>query len=934
MTIRARALPVSPPTATPRSSGFASRIADLAIVALLVGVAFLLGCYELADSDVWWHLRGGQWTLEHRHVPDLDPFTFGSEDRHWIDIHWVFEVVLASLYRLGGVPALILMAAGLGASALLVCLLARERAWPVPALVLAWMPAVVLMSWRFDPRPEIFTLVFLAVFLTVLRRADRRPQLLWLLLPVQIAWTNVQGLFVLGPIVVGVYLAARMVKRPPPERRWWRHALLAGVLIAVACLVNPYGFDGVRFPLLLYPKVSDATNFYKQYIDELISPRQFIAEMAPAGAEDGYIRALDFLLLALPLSFLPGPVAVAWRSGRADPGTGVVLFVMGALGLFALDAMTLGAGLWAASHAVTTVALLLAALGAGLVLWRWSRAAAVMAVAGGVALAGWMHWLREYFTVGDSFASGPEVWLVALAAAVTLVLLLRSGTDLFWLALAGIFAYLALQAVQNAGRFGLVAGFIMSLNFGDWLVEMRRGGNAVSRPALQRLVRAALACVLVLWATGIVTGAYYQWTGEPRRFALREQPFEHAHDAVRRAGAADMPARALVYDLGQASLFTFHNAPGHKAFLDGRLEMPAPATFRTYVEVEEQLNRGNPRWPEAIDALGEPLILLSHPQHSGAEAALLSHPHWRCVYFDALAALFTRQRPEVSAASAGGDFAEKHFRSPDEASAPDEPGAAFREGRALYNLAIELRRHAEAPAWWRRAVLLRALDRESLAIGESVDQTRAWDVLARCHWATAAEASAHPPAPADAWDAPACMDWWQATYCFRRALQDAPRDSTALRGLNDVLRARGITDSRREEADHGESFHKTWAQAQPAASAYLHVGQPADARVVLEQSKQVPFEALRLCALAATYWVERKFADAEAAYRRASHADPTRGEAWWGLTRLYMQQGRAAEAWRAYGEAMKRELSPSARRDLEALRPVLMRVIPSGELVK
>jgi hypothetical protein len=36
------------------------RLAGGLLPALLVVVAFLLGCYEMADSDVWWHLSGGR----------------------------------------------------------------------------------------------------------------------------------------------------------------------------------------------------------------------------------------------------------------------------------------------------------------------------------------------------------------------------------------------------------------------------------------------------------------------------------------------------------------------------------------------------------------------------------------------------------------------------------------------------------------------------------------------------------------------------------------------------------------------------------------------------------------------------------------------------------------------------------------------------------
>ncbi len=37
----------------------ARRVTAGALVALLVAAAFLLGCQEMFDSDVWWHVRRG-----------------------------------------------------------------------------------------------------------------------------------------------------------------------------------------------------------------------------------------------------------------------------------------------------------------------------------------------------------------------------------------------------------------------------------------------------------------------------------------------------------------------------------------------------------------------------------------------------------------------------------------------------------------------------------------------------------------------------------------------------------------------------------------------------------------------------------------------------------------------------------------------------------
>ena len=60
-------------------------------------------------------------------VPALDPFTFTSGDRPWIDLHWLFQLILAGSYALGGVPGIILLASSLACGcAILVGLTSRE----------------------------------------------------------------------------------------------------------------------------------------------------------------------------------------------------------------------------------------------------------------------------------------------------------------------------------------------------------------------------------------------------------------------------------------------------------------------------------------------------------------------------------------------------------------------------------------------------------------------------------------------------------------------------------------------------------------------------------------------------------------------------------------------------------------------------------------
>jgi len=99
----------------------------LIVLAALLALTFLLGCFPMADFDVWWHLRTGQLILERGEVPRTDWFTYTNATRPWIDLYWLFQVGLALLFRAGGASALVLLKATSGTAIVALSLIARRR---------------------------------------------------------------------------------------------------------------------------------------------------------------------------------------------------------------------------------------------------------------------------------------------------------------------------------------------------------------------------------------------------------------------------------------------------------------------------------------------------------------------------------------------------------------------------------------------------------------------------------------------------------------------------------------------------------------------------------------------------------------------------------------------------------------------------------------
>ena len=92
----------------------ASRWSKLAALSLTLICLIGLFSTEIADTDFWWHLKTGQYIVEHRSLPIPDPFAYTTsltnEDqvRHFNLTHeWLAQALLFMVYNLAGFPAII-----------------------------------------------------------------------------------------------------------------------------------------------------------------------------------------------------------------------------------------------------------------------------------------------------------------------------------------------------------------------------------------------------------------------------------------------------------------------------------------------------------------------------------------------------------------------------------------------------------------------------------------------------------------------------------------------------------------------------------------------------------------------------------------------------------------------------------------------------------
>jgi hypothetical protein len=220
----------------------------LIIVALLYCIAASQAMVPLVDPDIWWHLRTGQWIVEHAQVPATDPFSVYGAGNHWVAYSWLFEVLVYGLFTKFGLMGILVFTVAM--SLLIALALHSALRWAeLPFIVEVFLVAAGLgaMSKMISPRSWLFFTVELSILFHV--RRTRKIASLLALPPLFALWANLHMQFIYGLAVLGLFLAEVLLSQLPsltltarrPDISLGRISVLL-LTCLVATLITPYHF--------------------------------------------------------------------------------------------------------------------------------------------------------------------------------------------------------------------------------------------------------------------------------------------------------------------------------------------------------------------------------------------------------------------------------------------------------------------------------------------------------------------------------------------------------------------------------------------------------------------------------------------------------------------------------------------------------------------
>jgi len=266
----------------------------------------------LGDGDTGWHIRTGDWILQHGQVPHQDIFSFTKAGQPWFAWEWGWDVLASLVHSQWGLPGIVLVNAVIVGlmSAFLFRLVRRHTQNQVLALGIS-MLATAASSIHWLARPHLLAWLFVLVFLDVIDRYERTQRNhLWVLPPLMLLWTNLHGSFFIGIIFLLTYTVVEgtqyFLAAGENDPRKPLNYFLCATACGVVTFANPYGW-----------------HLHQHVISYLLDSKQLdsVNEFSSVNFHDPSMRFYElFIFLGLCAAFH------AFKRGRWAQGAMVVLW--------------------------------------------------------------------------------------------------------------------------------------------------------------------------------------------------------------------------------------------------------------------------------------------------------------------------------------------------------------------------------------------------------------------------------------------------------------------------------------------------------------------------------------------------------------------------------------------------------------------------------
>jgi len=222
-------------------------------------------------QDLGRHIKTGEIIVQTHHVPKINLFSYTYPNFPFINTHWLSEVIFYVIFQLTGFHGLLVFTTLITLVAFGIVFISVKRQalsvklehyshFPYALTITSLLYFSVLLE-RTDVRPEIFSFLFVSIFISILYKYREKYTHFIFILPIlELLWVNIHIYFVIGEILIGLFLADKLFTLVKNKNQEAKKTLIRDscflipvfFLTFLTTFLNPNGIQGALYPFTVF----------------------------------------------------------------------------------------------------------------------------------------------------------------------------------------------------------------------------------------------------------------------------------------------------------------------------------------------------------------------------------------------------------------------------------------------------------------------------------------------------------------------------------------------------------------------------------------------------------------------------------------------------------------------------------------------------------
>ncbi|MBS2002584.1 MAG: hypothetical protein JST44_13830 [Cyanobacteria bacterium SZAS LIN-5] len=195
-------------------------IGDILFLFIIMIPLMVRPTYLFGDGSTGWHIVTGDYILKNHAIPHQDIFCYldkipGKADKSWVAYEWLSDTITAALVQLGGLNLLaVVWSAAIALIFLILYNRCRKEGCHFLIVLTTCLLGALVSAVHWLARPHLFTFFGVLIFSGALedyyRRTISSTKFLTILSLYMLVWVNCHPAFVVGFVLIAVYLGASL----------------------------------------------------------------------------------------------------------------------------------------------------------------------------------------------------------------------------------------------------------------------------------------------------------------------------------------------------------------------------------------------------------------------------------------------------------------------------------------------------------------------------------------------------------------------------------------------------------------------------------------------------------------------------------------------------------------------------------------------------